>query len=287
MPIRSEHEGISFTGLLPGYSGKREDFEDAENSLFRFCRGFLLCRERGLEINSHFTERAFAGGYALYIHDMLAVDAAADEETGVWVLGVAYFTSEEYEGADESESAVLKRALEDSEENFYRALDHLAGRYAVLARRGEKLFAVNDPCGLKTVYYSPKAECVGSHLALVNLAARAGLSEIETLSRREGYRYSYAYPGNSTCYEGIFLMIPNFSLSLGDYSVKRFFPRETLIKTDDIYAVRCRFLEAMRFSMRRLLKKGKKICMSLTGGRDSKVCFYATREYKDDIFYFT
>lgn len=289
MPITNTHEGLVLNGLLPHIDVKPDDFFDIENSRFLYARGFLLCKNAEVAINSHFSQISIGNGYFLYYHELSKPMISTDEAKGysVVLLGTAYFTDEAYISEGKTETDILLDRLVMSEEELYKALDYLAGRYALICKMPENMFTVNDACGMRTIFYCPDQKCIGSHLELVNMVAKKGLSEIELHSRKNKYTYCYAYPANLTKYENISMLIPNFSLSLNTFEAKRFFPREKLVKTENVREVKDRYFEKMRISMEQLMKKGKRLCFSLTGGKDSKVSFYSTKEFKDDICFFT
>lgn len=283
------HEGLTLTGVMPHTGTEHKDFFDIENSKFLYARGFVMCKSLDLHINQHFARIDIGAGYYLYHHFLLqpVISLSDDRERTVILLGTAYFTDPAYIADGKNESDVLLEKLSISEECFFKALDYLAGRYAVICIDKGKVFVVNDPCGLRTVFYNKDADCIGSHLELVNSVAKRGWSDIAQDILKNKYGFMYAYPGNYTKYDNIFMLVPNFVLYLTSFTTKRFFPHEKLEKTTDVYEVKNRYYDKMQFSMEQLIKKGKKFCFSLTGGMDSRVSFYSTQKYKDDIVYFT
>lgn len=289
MPVTNIHEGLTINGVLPHVDATAEDFFDTENSKFLYARGFLLCKNSDITINSHFSKTDVENGYFLYYHELLKPMISSDKAQGysVVLMGTAYFTDEAYISEGKTEADILREKLIISENELYKALDYLAGRYALICKMPKKMFAVNDACGMRTIFYCPDEECIGSHLELVNMVAKKGLSEIELHSIKNQYSYCYAYPANLTKYENIFMLIPNFSLSLNSFEIKRFFPREKISKTENVWEVKKQYFNKMRISMEQLTKKGKRLCFSLTGGKDSKVTFYSSKEYKDKICFFT
>lgn len=291
MPVTNIHEGISLNGLLPHcrQSISDEDFFDAANSRLLYSRGFVFCKKPDVKINKHFTRVDVCDGYYLYHHFLLqpTIYYSFDRKSFVLLMGTAWFTNSDHVCDDKNEAQILLDRLTQSDSEFFNALNYLAGRYAVICKNNDKIFAVNDPCGLRSIYYCKESECIGSHLELVNLIAKRQESEVERHRKEEGYSYTYSYPGNHTLYDGIFSLIPDFALYLDTYETKRFFPTAPILKTDNVKEIRDLYFEKMDLSMRQILKKGKKICFSITGGKDSKVSFYTTKNYKDKIFYFT
>lgn len=291
MPVTNIHEGISLNGLLPYCKQKisDEDFFEANNSRLLYSRGFVFCKKSDVEINKHFTKVNVCDGYYLYHHFLLQpiICYSFDRKSFVLLMGTAWFTNPDYVCDGKSDAQILLDCIMNSESEFFNALNYLAGRYAVICKSNDNIFVVNDPCGLRTIYYCKESECIGSHLELVNLIAKRQESEVEQHRKKEGYNYTYSYPGNHTLYDNIFSLIPDFALYLNTYETKRFFPTAPILKTDNVLEIRDLYFEKMGFSMQQILKKGKKICFSITGGKDSKVSFHTTKNYKDKIFYFT
>ncbi|MBO4798962.1 MAG: sel1 repeat family protein [Candidatus Methanomethylophilaceae archaeon] len=282
MPVRDEHEGIQLSGgFLPWISADPEDFSDVENGKYAYARGFLIS-EKELGINPYFSEKAVIGGRRIYCHDLLAADSASDGEFAVCVLGVSYFIEDTSAG----DAEILLGELRKSDENFIRKASRLCGRYVIVAGCRKGAILLGDPCGLKTVYYNSVSRVAGSHLNLVKRFSGSEKSAMQRIILKNKYKISGEYPGDYTPYKGTRLLIPDFYLSLDDFSVRRFYPFGKTGKTADILAVKNNVQDMLRRSFLKLSGK-KRICMSVSDGKDSKVTFYCLSEFKGRIFFFT
>ncbi len=286
MPVSKEHKGVQFSKLPPFSNIKEEDFSDEKNSKFLFCRGFLICKQTGVKITPYFSSQKLNNNYTLYLHTMISETHAKCENKTIYVLGLAYFSNEKYI-SDLSVAESLSNELKKSRTDFLNTLDFMGGRYVILIVDNENIEVFGDTCGARAVFYSNKSECFGSHLELVNLVAKADFSEIEKTSIENKYHYSYAYPGHFTKFDGIYFLIPNFSINTKDFKQTRFFPREKVSKKNNLLEIKNDVFKVFKTEMAEIQKHHDKIALSLTAGLDSRVTFHATKELSDKITYFT
>ena len=281
MPINSRHEGVSLLGgCLPWLDIDEKDF-DLDEGRFAFSRGFVIA-DRALKINKHFSERARIGDTRIYCHRDLGFSCAERGDFVVCILGTSYFIQD----YGKKDAEILLDSLEESYESFLETTSRLCGRYVIFASDWNRKVVLNDPCGLRCVYYSASAGIVGSHLELVQKFAKADLSSMEKLRRLKGYIMSGEYPGYYTKYAGIKMLLPDFVLELGSFATKRFYPFEKLEKSMDVWTIKENVRSMMRDSLLKLKAK-KKVCMSMSDGKDSKVTFYCISDMTDDMFFLT
>lgn len=296
MPISNTHKGIMFNKTLPLLDIDEKDFLDKEDSKFLYCRGFLICENDNIEITSSFSKSYIYAGnkkFSLYTHNMLDVESACNKKFSIYVFGLSYFTNTKYIDENLSVSEILLSQLEKSKEAFLLSLNSLAGRYCIVVAQNDGLTVYNDACALKSVYYSKNENIFASHLELVNIASNKSLkpSEIELNKQQNNYFYAYAFLGNSTKYDNIYCLTPNFELSFQHNGKtggveKRFYPTKQK-GSDTLENVKKEYYKIMEISIKELLKKNRKICLSLTGGKDSRVSYYAIKNYAKDIIFFT
>ena len=286
MPISENHHGVNFSKLLPSCSYSPRDFENESESPMLYPRGFLICKQPNLKITPYFSQRPLSHGFYLYTHQLLNIEFGFSSNVRITILGTSFF-------CDEVKKSNVAQTLAETfskqgREKFLDTLDLLAGRFIVILETDSEMKIFPDACAMKTVFYSPKNQVAGSHLDLVNMIANADLSEPEKHFREKNYVYTYAFVGNYTKYENIFMLIPDFELSLDDFSTSRFYPRHKITRGKNLYAIKQELFEALQVEFQNLkLKTDKDIAFSITGGFDSRVSFYATQKYNHDCLFLT
>ncbi len=287
MPISDVHHGVSFTGHLPFFKVSSSDFE--EQGKFSYVRGFVLCKESSLKLTPHFERHEVGQGFWLYSHEKLAVERAGElGQMEVVFLGLGIFDKEEYIHTGENTAQILLNCFQrGGREAFLDSLCHLGGRWVVLLIADGEIQVFNDACGLKSVYYSKNNHVLGSHIDLVNMVADAPYAKLWEHCKNQKYVFTAGYIGNHTPYEGIELMTPNFCLTLSDFEEKRFYPYRKRRITNNYGRIKNELFCALRMQIKDLCSRGGDICFSLTSGCDSRVCYYAIREFKDRIYFFT
>ena len=283
--VQTQNFGITLNSMPPYLKFNNNDFENEKESILLYPKGFLVCDKDDVLISNYFKKINLCSSFYLYYHKDLLIDSFQKNDVKIFVLGLSYFVSPKYK--NETTSSNLVDCYLKSEQDFLYALNDLAGRYIVLLIEKDNIKVYPDACGLKPVYYSSTKKCFGSHIDLVNIVCNEPGSDIEKHIEQNKYTFNYAYPANLTKLKNILLLTPNFYLDLSTISVKRFYPNKNKPSYKNLYDVKTKFFDYINYSMTQLLKLNRPICMSLTGGRDSKVTFYSTMQFTDKIFYFT
>lgn len=283
--IQTQNFGITLNSMPPFFDYNENDFEIENESVLLYPKGFLVCDKDNVSISIHFKKINLCSSFYLYYHKDLLIDSFQKNDLKIFVLGLSYFVNSNYK--NETISSNLVDCYLKSERDFLNALNDLAGRYVVLLIKNNNIKVYSDACGLKPVYYSSTKKCFGSHIDLVNIVCNEPESEMSKHINIKKYEFNYAYPANLTKFKNILLLTPNFYLDLNNLSTTRFYPNNSKPSYKSLFDVKTKFFEYIDYSMTQLLKFNRPICMSLTGGRDSKVTFYSTKNFKDKIFYFT
>lgn len=284
MPILDKHEGISFNNFFPLRKELHEDIFNSMNSPYLYVRGFLICKNININITDKFIKIDIINAWKLYYHSMLNVNSYKINDVIVFVLGISYFVKEDI-NINLNTAQYLCKKLTASEKDFFEALNYLGGRYVIIYSINNKIYILNDPHGLKSVFYSLKNGSCASHLELLNFIEKENISKIMQHSLSQGYSYSYDFPGNSTKYENLFFLPPNFKLDIDDIKLSRFFPI-TQRKFTSIYNIRTDILNKYYMQLEYLSKKFN-LVMSLTGGKDSQVSFYAASDLIKNMYFYT
>ncbi|MBE9533978.1 MAG: hypothetical protein IMF03_03190, partial [Proteobacteria bacterium] len=158
----------------------------------------------------------------------------------------------------------------------------LSGRWAILSIRDKDAFLLNDPCGFRSVYYSPRGAC-GSDPNILKRFLPFEKNEdpaLQTFINDPRYKIDEsAWIGPGTLYKDCFHLLPNHYLDLNTFQVKRFFPLERMetIPIPRIVDLAAKTLEG---SIEALLNHSE-LLIPLTAGWDSRVLLAASRQFKD------
>jgi hypothetical protein len=164
---------------------------------------------------------------------------------------------------------------------FAGALDHLAGRWALIATQGNDACVFHDAAGTRQLFFTtPEAGvdrdwCASSPDLLAHAfsiprcpAATEWMASADFARQRESW-----WPGDRTPYEGVHLLLPNHALNWSSHQAVRYGPTEPLQKLglDEAVATSARLLQAaMEGAVAR-----RPLALSLTAGFDSRVSLAA------------
>ena len=288
MPIPKNIEGIHLTGSFPTLSSSQGNFKKN----LSFSRGFLLIKRTSYEenersLNDRFDSDALqiSHSHTLLVHKRLRIQSHQLGGIKVYILGLAVTTTDISPEAEQDLARYLCEKIKSSISDFYDALNFISGTYALIWEIDDEINILNDAHGLRSIFYSQRTGSCSSHLELLNMVEREGVSAIQSHSQKRNYIYCYQYPGNLTSYENLRFLTPNFSLRLNDVAVERFFPIEKRVFLSP-QEIKKRLKKKFELLMRKYCSKGR-VAMSLTGGRDSRVSFFSTSDLKDKIYYFS
>jgi hypothetical protein len=231
---------------------------------------------------------AALGPLHVYAHpDLGLVRAAGDGGVEVVLLGFALDPDHpELKDQEIAGRAAAGRTLRD----VIAATVDLAGRWVLLALVDGEVYALNDPCGLRTVHYT--ATEAGPWLAsnpallgrLVPLRPAPYAHQFwESAYRRE--RLEPWIPSGTTLWDGVGHLVPNHSLQVGTGRQVRYWPVHPLPRHSMEHAV-----PRVAALLRRLVQAGAArfpLSLPLTGGWDSRMLLAAARPIADQLFVYT
>jgi hypothetical protein len=117
-------------------------------------------------------------------------------------------------------------------------------------------------------------------------------AEYETLFRRDLYaaldiENDGWFPGGLTAHEGIERLLPNHVLDLRDWSQKRYWPLETVERTQSPESSLEEISQIIRIQLEALINGPKKVAQALTAGHETRVMLACARPYLDAIEFVT
>lgn len=201
-----------------------------------------------------------------FAHDHLETPElvpVGDDDRWVLVHGMCL-----YAGPDQRRMSPAKRLAEAAalgETEFLDMLDVLGGRHIVLLGNKEGFSLYQDAIGMRSVYFSSSAELITSHANLLN-----ELVSHQKRTPEQGLK-AFMRAWERTPYLGISALLPNHSLTVPRFDIRRFFPRENnrfrhLSIQERIKALRTLWEKHWES----LMERNPDLIMSVTGGNDSR-----------------
>lgn len=226
------------------------------------------------------------GRYRLFTHPLLKTVACEGKEWSTILMGFAvhcYLPDIDEKDIVEKLNSLQGRPLLDE-------LDKLGGNFVVLRHDKDRISVYNDPATAQKVFYFKRGKeiFVGSDPKLIG--EFTNLEEDSSPEAREYYTSSFfkkneRWVGNLTKYKDVYQLLPNHRLLLPKMRVERFFPREKREEIELGTAAK-QVAELLRNLARGFARKNK-LAIALTAGWDSRILMAATRDYANDIYYFT
>ena len=168
-----------------------------------------------------------------------------------------------------------------------------AGCYGLIYRDKNTFAILNDPLGLREIYYctQPNQLICGSQPNLIDTFSEPRLGFTNDKSILDFYqqdmklvRSGRLWVGDETCYVNVRHLMPNHYLDIGSLKVKRYWPNKKLEEIDLDTAVEqsCEYLKGVL----KAVTSRYEVMMAVTSGIDSRSLLAASREIRDQIYYF-
>lgn len=270
-----------------------------ENSQYRhllFCKGFLITDKRPIDIQAYpfcgNWNSTSVGRYTLYCHQETPLFTCKNGQETLFLIGHAYNPFD----MTHDENLILKKMTALTPPDFWEYESQLTGIYVMgkITEDGE-LVHWSDCAGMRISYYGQIGEnyYVTSHVNLV--ASLCELTEDPYVKKLKNSRYFHLFgnilPGDLSVYKELKRTVPNHWYR-SDGARKRFYPMEPIMPCVDE-----KDYEAVVHESARILKntlslcaekwQGKKIAISLTGGKDSGETFASANGNYDRFSYFS
>lgn len=227
--------------------------------------------------------------FFVYAHKHLEYTLSHSVTNDNQALLLGYIIDPETPGATNTQilECILKS---ESFDHLVRTLNELSGRFVLFIDFFGDLLIFNDPCGLKTLYYTGYNGNIsfGSQPSILQLVA--------PLSR--GKRYYEYYnsnwvnsqkeawlPSGATLFENLNQLIPNHYLKIPDLKQVRYWP-DSKRKSEDIDDVVAKVTGTLINQMTAISKRFD-IAVALTAGLDSRMVLSSTKNIANDVFYYT
>ena len=166
----------------------------------------------------------------------------------------------------------------------------LCGRWVLICIKEGLSRIFTDPCGFRTVFYcknETQTWCASQPELLrtqMELRLRTDPVFLDYTNNQLQASNEFAWVGDETIYEGCYHLLPNHYLDLENGTPIRFKLQSLLPILDENEALdrACGILQGTIEA----LSYRHKLSLPLTAGWDSRVLFAASRNFKDQIYYF-
>lgn len=228
--------------------------------------------------------------FFLKAHPELKVTQANNNKIKITLIG--YLIDPDNPNYNNQE--ILNTLLSQIENIFdiFKNTSRLGGRWILILDNGRERILYNDPCGLRSVYYTTLNYQEGWFASQPGIIAEELGLELDEQIENQFIKSSdfnnteeHWWPGDSSPYKEIKHLIPNFYLNLENRYVKRFWPQKKIssIKLNEA-AIKCSEL------IKKLVISANsrfKLALPLTAGLDSRTILSACRDIKNDVYYYT
>lgn len=181
--------------------------------------------------------------------------------------------------------AVGVETFEDLIKNTYE----YSGRWVLIYNNQQEVKLMNDPCGMRQVYYKFDETGIWCGSQPTIIANTIGVDRntdedvLEYLSSDYYENEERPWYGDGTAYKGVKHLIPNHYLNLGTGKVTRFW-----IENEEINNFEQSVEEAKEILTGSLTAINNRFdpMLAVTAGWDSRLLLAATKHIKEDIYYF-
>jgi hypothetical protein len=255
----------------------------------RFRRQFVIARGAIQELRDW--QRFTLNDLHLYAHPDLEVAFHDAESTQIALLGYLFDPEHPTKGNAEILNDILAKATHFSD--WIVALKRYPGRYALVFRDASTFAVMNDPLGLREVYYctAPNRIVCGSQPNLLDTFSQPhlGVTDDPRIAHFHAHelpvvRSGRLWVGDETYFRHVRHLMPNHYLDLRSLGVERYWPNRRLehLDLDAAVAKSCEYLEGTL----KAVASRYDVMMAVTSGIDSRSLLAASRRLADRIYYF-
>lgn len=247
-------------------------------------RGFVISKNNQIVLKNW--KKVNTKTLIAWIHPMLNFFEFNDEKLSILLLGTVINPVDNIADGEEILNE-MSIEFQHSEYSFFNYIDKLSGRFVLVVDSKSKTYILQDASGNKSLFYHSNFNLFSSHAELIaDLSEESMYEESRRYIQDIKYQSTGHFPGLLTPYKNIFKCTPNTLIDLRQKNIRRFFPREpiTTRKINNDLVDELSMLFQRQISQ---LSKSYKLSLSLTAGLDSRISLAASRNFKDDIYFYT
>lgn len=245
-----------------------------------FARGYVYTEGAVPPVPNFWSETSFHNGKIRW-DPRVPVARGSNNGTEVLLCGNAISTTREQDHPRDLVQTLLD-ARRLSRDAYLDELEDFSGQFVVFDAVHGQVRVQTDAIGSRAAFHDSTGRIVASHADIVGNACGAGPSRyLDWVVRPE----TYEFPGRSTAYEGVWLLMPNTELTLGTGGISRIGPRPF----DPISVAKAaeEILPHLKAQVRLLLRGQRQVVVSASAGVDSRTSLAAFAEAGDAVQVFT
>lgn len=251
----------------------------ADFSHLRYARGYVFSTGPDPEVPEFWLKTPFKDGIFRWDPRVPVVKASAGRSE-VLLCGNAMSTTLEEDDPRVLVETLLT-ALSNGRGAYLDELEDFTGQYIVMDST-EELRAQTDAIGSRAMFHNPDASILASHAAIV---ARAVAAEASRYLDWVAEPTVHEFPGRTTAYQGVWLLIPNTEVVVGKGDITRIGPRPFEPRT--VTQAQQEILPLLQTQVRLLLAGPRQVLVSASAGVDSRTSLAAFAHAGDQVQFFT
>jgi hypothetical protein len=224
--------------------------------------------------------------FRLYTHIDLPIAKHSLGEVELILLGNIF----DYRNTHLDNPGILAELIETDLDLLLEKIAYYAGRFVLLFIRKESFTVLHDAGAARKIYYGKNNEgfwFASQPYLLAELAEMSRSKDPSKLSfyvSAEFHTLNNSNIGDTTLFDDIHQLLPNHYLDMKELKPVRFWPNKTIeIRPPEEVAEICSkmlsgYVESMGYR--------HKVMIPVTGGKDSRTIFSASRHISDKAFYY-
>lgn len=222
-----------------------------------------------------------------WVHPLLNFYIHKENDTVFLLMGTVIDPLNK-DGNSQNIIKILSKKFAYSEDRFFDYLDELSGRFVLLISNKDKCYILQDATGNKSLFYDTEFNYFSSHPELIIefMGEHYHNQSKDYIADSNFHRKGSLFPGLLTTYKNIKKGLPNTLINVNLGRIERFFPRESL-PTKKVNSFLIEEISQLLTNQVSILSNEYKLSQSLTAGLDSRVTLAASKDFKDEIYYYT
>ena len=259
--------------------------ETVEMNLLSYRRQYLLVPKK---IDCPFVGHihAITDKYTLYTHLDLQFCMVHKGETTLYLLGDLF----DFRDPSKGNKSILNDLVAFDFQQLTNNVAHYSGRFVLIYVRNSHIYLIHDAMATRKIYYmnQNKELWIASqpHLLakVLGIEHTTDKSKVLFYNSEAFYQLHHASIGNTTCYDGLFQLMPNHFLNVSSFQVKRYWPNAA-IQFRPVKEVVEQCSEMINGFMESIANRYK-VMLPVTAGKDSRMLMAGSRNCKDRIFFY-
>jgi hypothetical protein len=259
--------------------------ETGEMNLLSYRRQYLLVTKK---INCPFVGHTHTINerYTLYAHVDLAVCKVSKGDTSIYLLGDLF----DYRDPSKGNKSILNDLITCNFEQLTELIAHYSGRFVIIFTRNGLIHLLHDAMATRKIYYvfHNKELWMASqpHLLakVTGIRHTANKEKLLFYNSEAFHQLHNASIGNTTCYDGIFQLMPNHFLDVSSFQVKRYWPNRA-VHFRPVNEVVEQCSEMINGFMEGIANRYK-VMLPVTAGKDSRMLMAGSGKCKEKIFFY-